>query len=112
MKTVPVWLREMAPGEFLVTVFGMTDCRGTGATKEAAIAMLWENLPARFPGEEIEIDVVESEDSHHPWLEKAGMLSDDPTFDDFLDILAENRRQDYLAMERHYAELDTKESVA
>jgi hypothetical protein len=112
MKVVPVWLREMAPGEFLVTVFGMTDCRGAGATKEAAIAMLREHLPARFPGENVEIDVIESSDPHHPALEIAGMFSNDPTFDEFLEILAENRRQDYLAMERYYAELDAKESVA
>ncbi|NJM46864.1 MAG: hypothetical protein HC860_12500 [Alkalinema sp. RU_4_3] len=112
MKTVPVWLREMAPGEFLVTVFGMTDCRGMGETKEGAIAMLREHLPARFPGEVVELEVIESIDPHHPALEVAGIFADDPTFDEFVEILAENRRQDYLEMERYYAELDAKELVA
>ncbi len=112
MKTIPVWLREIAPHDFLVTVFGMTDCRGTGATREAAIAMLRQHLPLRFPDEAVEIEVIESIDPHHPALEVAGMFNDDPTFDDFLAILAENRRQDYAAMERYYAELDAQESVA
>jgi hypothetical protein len=112
MKTIPVWLREIAPHEFLVTVFGMTDCRGTGATREAAIAMLRQNLPLRFPDEAVEIEVIESIDPHHPWLEMAGAFNDDPTFDEFVEIMAENRRADYAAMERYYAELDASESVA
>ncbi len=112
MKTIPVWLREIAPNDFLVTVFGMTDCRGTGATRDAAIAMLRQNLPLRFPGETVEIEVIESIDPHHPALEIAGMFNDDPTFDEFVEILAANRRADYAAMERYYAELDAQESVA
>jgi hypothetical protein len=112
MKTIPVWLREIAPNDFLVTVFGMTDCRGTGASKEEAIANLHHNLPLRFPGESVELEVIESIDPHHPWLEKAGMFNDDPLFDDFLAILEANRQADYLAMERYYAELEASESVA
>jgi hypothetical protein len=112
MRIIPVWLREIAPHDFLVTVFGMTDCRGMGATKEAAIAMLRAVLPQQFPGEVVEIEVIESADPHHPWLEIAGMLNDDPTFDEFVEIMAANRRADYAAMERYYAELDASESVA
>jgi hypothetical protein len=112
MRKIPVWLRELAPHNFLVTVFGMTDCRGTGATKEAALAMLRQVLPQRFPDEAVEIEVIESSDPHHPWLEIAGMFNDDPTFDEFVEIMAENRRADYAAMEKYYAELDASESVA
>jgi hypothetical protein len=112
MKSIPVWLREIAPNDFLVTVFGMTDCRGTGATKEEAIANLHHDLPLRFPGEAVELEVIESIDPHHPALEIAGMFNDDPLFDEFLEILEENSRADYRAMEKYYAELDAQESVA
>ena len=38
----------------------------------------------------------DSTEKHHPWLEFAGIFKDDPSFDEFVEAMAEERRRLYL----------------
>ena len=38
----------------------------------------------------------DSTEKPHPWLELAGMFKDDPSFDEFVEAMAEERRRLYL----------------
>jgi hypothetical protein len=38
----------------------------------------------------------DSTEKPHPWLELAGMFKDDPSFDEFVEAMAEERRRSYL----------------
>jgi hypothetical protein len=66
-----------------------------GATEQEALdrvrALIWDLL-SRTQFVQVEVDVPEQQ-VDNPWFVKAGMFAHDPTWDDFLQALADYRRQ-------------------
>jgi len=65
---------------------------GEGATPEAAVARLKEQLHARLRQGAV-IVPLELTPEPHPLAQFAGMFKDDPYFEEVLQIMAENRQK-------------------
>ena len=72
-------------------------------TREGALGALRDQIAARLLGERewVELDIalpdgmIDTEGNRqHNWRRVAGMFKDDPTFDEFLAIMEENRRKE------------------
>ena len=66
-----------------------------GTTAQEAldrVRALIRDLLSRTQFVQVEVDVPEHQ-ADHPWLAKAGMFADDPTWDAFLKAMADYRRQ-------------------
>lgn len=66
-----------------------------GATEQEAldrVRVLIRDLLGRTRFVQVEVDIPEHQ-GDNPWLAKAGMFADDPTWDDFLRAMADYRRQ-------------------
>ncbi len=66
-----------------------------GTTEQEAldrVRTLIRDLLSRTRFVQVELD-VSGHQSGNPWLAKAGMFADDPTWDDFLKAMADYRRQ-------------------
>lgn len=63
-------------------------------TRDAALSALRDRLVARLVGESewVELDIPLPGGEPNPLEKLAGSFKDDPTFDEFLAIMAENRR--------------------
>jgi hypothetical protein len=89
---------------FVASVIGMPDCRVEGQTEEEAIAAVKTALTERLSrGKVVTIEVESSQQlrigepaglTDNPWLKYAGIFADDPTFDDFLEKMAQYRREE------------------
>ncbi|MBS1791774.1 MAG: type II toxin-antitoxin system HicB family antitoxin [Acidobacteria bacterium] len=91
-----VFVQTVANNGFIAAVIGMPDCLAEGHTKEEAIANAKTALQSRLAqGEVVTIEVEEPirNASGNPWLDSFGAFKDDPTYDDFLEKIAEHRRQ-------------------
>jgi predicted RNase H-like HicB family nuclease len=80
---------------YVAAVLGVPDCVAAGQTKEEAIANAKAALTNRLAKSEIVTIEVESpaQSEENPLLKHFGRFKDDPTFDDFLERIAEYRRQ-------------------
>lgn len=88
---------------FVASIIGMPDCRAEGRTEEEAIAGVTTALVNRLSQSRVVTIEVETpqqlraeeaaDQSDNPWLKYAGIFADDPTFDDFLEKIAEYRRE-------------------
>jgi hypothetical protein len=87
-------LVEKAPaGFFAATVIGVPDCVAEGATREEALENASAKLKERLDrGELFTIEGPVSR-AANPWLEVHGSLRDDPTFDDLMSEIDNDRRQ-------------------
>lgn len=66
-----------------------------GVTEQEAldrVCVLIRDLLSRTQLVQVEVDVPKSQ-VDNPWLARAGMFADDPTWDDFLKAMADHRRQ-------------------
>lgn len=66
-----------------------------GATEQEAldrVRVLIHDLLSRTKFVQVEVEVPEYQ-VDNPWLAKAGMFADDPTWNDFLQVMADYRRQ-------------------
>jgi len=66
-----------------------------GATEQEAlqrVRALIRDLLSRTQFVQVEVDIPEHQ-LDNPWLAKAGMFADDPTWDDFLRAMTDYRRQ-------------------
>jgi hypothetical protein len=66
-----------------------------GVTQQEAldgVRALIRDLLGRAQLVQVEVDIPEHQ-VDNPWLTKAGMFADDPTWDDFLKAMADYRRQ-------------------
>ncbi|MGH9831692.1 MAG: type II toxin-antitoxin system HicB family antitoxin [Blastocatellia bacterium] len=86
---------------FIASVIGMPDCRAEGRTEEEAIAGVTTALTERLSrGKVVTIEVEQLRVggaaglTDNPWLKYAGIFADDPTFDDFLEKMAQYRREE------------------
>jgi hypothetical protein len=63
-------------------------------TREAALNTLRDRIVARLVGnaEWVELDIPLPNSEPNPFAKLAGAFADDPTFDEFLAIIEENRR--------------------
>ncbi|MFB2937469.1 hypothetical protein ACE1B6_19650 [Aerosakkonemataceae cyanobacterium BLCC-F154] len=101
-----VIIEEIKAGLYSATVWGLPDCKATGATREEAIKNARELLIARLEKAEIVSLEVELPKPEHPWMKFAGMFKDDPDFDEVsADIEAYRRERDAA----YYQQLDAEE---
>ncbi|MFB2876461.1 hypothetical protein [Floridanema aerugineum] len=77
-----VIIEEIKVGLYSATVWGLPDCKATGATREEAIKNARQLLIARLEKAEIVSLEVELPKPEHPWMKFAGMFKDDPDFDE------------------------------
>lgn len=66
-----------------------------GATEQEAlqrVRTLIRDLLNQTQLVQVEVEAT-GDDTDNPWLAKAGMFSDDPTWDDFVGVLADYRQQ-------------------
>ncbi len=89
---------------FVASIIGIPDCRAEGRTEEEAIAAVKTALTERLSrGKVVTIEVESPQQlrlggpaglTDNPWLKYAGIFADDPTFDDFLEKMAQYRREE------------------
>lgn len=81
---------------FIASVIGLPDCVVEGATEEEAINRAKLRLKTRLAQGRIvtvEVDAPAKGLTGNPWIDTAGSLRDDPTFDDFMEKLEQIRRE-------------------
>jgi len=81
---------------YVASVIGLPDCVAEGETKEEAVANAKAALVTRLAhGEVVTIEVEHSEinRSGNPWLDNYGRFQSDPTYEDFLAEIEEDRRR-------------------
>lgn len=103
-----VLIENQADGSVSATVLGLSDCQATGATKEEALKNLTQLLTQRLANAEIVSLEIEPPKKEHPWMKFAGMFKDDPQFDEMMEYIEQERREDYERMEEYYRQLDAE----
>lgn len=91
-----VFVQSRTDGLFSATVVGVPDCVAEGITQEEALSKATDTLKARLAKGKlftVEVEATPAREAANPWLEIHGSLRDDPTFDDFMDEIADSRRQ-------------------
>lgn len=78
---------------FAATVLGWPDCTAKGATKAEALAQLRRAIVERLKGIEIVPLEVELPEAGHPLARLVGMFREDPLYDQFLEDMADYRRE-------------------
>ncbi|MFQ5343984.1 MAG: hypothetical protein ACE5F6_20780 [Anaerolineae bacterium] len=93
--TFDVILLKQADNGYAARPVLWPDSVAHGTTEQEAldrVRVLIRGLLSRTQFVQVEVDVPEHQVSN-PWLAKAGMFTDDPTWDDFLKAMADYRRQ-------------------
>lgn len=91
-----IFVRHQASNGFIAAVLGIPDCIAEGQTEEEAVANAKASLSSRLAqGKIVSVELEEpaGKTTGNPWLDSFGVFKDDPTFDDFLEKIAEYRRQ-------------------
>ncbi|MEO1431676.1 MAG: hypothetical protein AAFV71_21975 [Cyanobacteria bacterium J06633_8] len=101
-------LIEQVDGNFIATALLLPGCQATGATKEEALKNLSQLLTQRLANAEIVSLEIEPPKKEHPWMKFAGMFKDDPQFDEMMEYIEQERREDYERMEEYYRQLDAE----
>lgn len=104
-----VIIEEIKAGLYSATVWGLPDCKATGATREEALTNVRQVLTARLEKAEIVSLEMEIPKPEHPWMKFAGMFKDDPDFDEVLADIKALRRERDAEMEAYYQQLDAEE---
>ncbi|MCT7957092.1 type II toxin-antitoxin system HicB family antitoxin [Laspinema palackyanum] len=105
-----VLISEQSEGGYQATVLGLSDCQGSGLTKEEAIANLNQALSTRLETTEIASLQIVNPNAEHPWMKLAGKYKDDPDFDEVLKDIEAFRQEIDAEMEDYYRQLDAEES--
>lgn len=93
--TFDVILLQQAENGYVARPVLWPDSVVHGATEQEAlerVRALIRDLLIRTQFVQVEVDVPEHQ-VDNPWLAKAGMFADDPTWDDFLKAMADYRQQ-------------------
>lgn len=80
---------------YVASVIGLPDCVVEGATEAEAINRAKLRLKTRLAKGKIvtiDVDVPAEGLTGNPWIDSAGIFKDDPTFDEYLEILEQIRR--------------------
>jgi predicted RNase H-like HicB family nuclease len=90
-----VLIQPKRGGGFKATVPALPQCRSTGATEEEAMARLRVALDKLLQEAKItSIEVDENgQQQNDPWLAMAGKWANDPTFDEFQQIVEKYRKR-------------------
>jgi hypothetical protein len=91
-----VLVQNLSDGLFSAFVIGVPDIVAVGATEEEALDKATTLLKERLAKGKlftIEVEGIPSGGVANPWLETHGALHDDPTFDDWVEEIAKNRRE-------------------
>jgi len=104
-------LIEEKAGFYSATVWGLPDCKASGATREEALKNVRQLLMARLEKAEIVSLEIELPKPEHPWMKFAGMFKDDPDFDEVLADIEAYRRERDAEMEVYYEQLDAEDKV-
>lgn len=104
-----VIIEEVKPGLYSATVWGLPDCKATGASREEALTNVRDLLITRLEKTEIVSLEIELPKPEHPWMKFAGMFKDDPQFDEVLAFIEADRRALDAEMEAYYRQLDAQE---
>ena len=93
--TFDVILLKQADNGYIARPVLWPDSAVQGATEQEALDRvrdLIRDLLGRTQLVQVEVDVPENQ-TDNPWLSRAGLFADDPTWDDFLQAMADYRRQ-------------------
>ncbi|MFB2892208.1 type II toxin-antitoxin system HicB family antitoxin [Aerosakkonemataceae cyanobacterium BLCC-F50] len=104
-----VIIEEIKAGLYSATVWGLPDCKATGATREEALTNVRQLLTARLEKAEIVSLEIEIPKPEHPWMKFFGKYKDDPYFDEMLEDIKALRRERDAEMEAYYQQLDAEE---
>src|SRR5262245_44775188 len=91
-----VLVQNLSEGLFSAFVIGVPDITAKGATLEEALAKAKNLLKERLAVGQlftIEVEGAPGGAISNPWLETHGTLRDDPTFDDWVEEIAQYRRE-------------------
>ncbi len=89
-------VQSQSDHSYVAAVLGVPDCVAAGQTKDEAIANAKAALEDRLAKSEIvtiEVGEPTVSETENPWLKSFGAFKDDPTYDDFLERIAEYRRE-------------------
>lgn len=101
-------LIEQIDGNFIATALLLPDCQATGTTKEQVLQNLSQILTQRLANAEIVSLEIEPPKKEHPWMKFAGKYKDDPQFDEMMEYIEQERREDDARMEEYYRQLDAE----
>lgn len=90
-----VFVQQHSNNGYVAAVLGLPGCLAEGKTKEEAIANAKASLQSHLAQGEvvtIEVEGAAKPETGNPWLDTFGLFKDDPSFDDFLEKIAEERR--------------------
>ncbi|MCI0485750.1 MAG: hypothetical protein L0229_04030 [Blastocatellia bacterium] len=93
--TFDVILLKQADNGYIARPVLWPDSAVEGTTEQEALDRvrdLIRDLLGRTQLVQVEVDVPESQ-TDNPWLARAGWFANDPTWDDFLQAMADYRRQ-------------------
>jgi len=107
--TYPVLIQQQDQ-EYIVTVLGL-DCKAKGASREAALEQLLEQVNAILKqGEIVQLEIPLPK-PEHPWMKFAGMYKDNPLFDEVQDYIKADREQLDAERSEYYCQLEAKGEV-
>jgi hypothetical protein len=86
-----VRIREEPDGQFTATLLGAPDIQATAATREAATEQVHTQLQYQVNLGSIAAIEIPRRD---PLMDRAGSMKDDPTFDEFLELIRKFREED------------------
>ena len=84
---------ENSHGTYKATVLGWPNCSVTGRTREEVLALVRKDLRQRLAEVEIVTVEVDTPKAPHPMLKFAGVLKDDPFFDEVQEEIDAYRRE-------------------
>jgi hypothetical protein len=90
-STSLVRVREEPDGRFAAELLGAPDIRASAATREAAIEQVRAQVQFEVnDGSIVAIQTLRQD----PLMKRAGSMKDDPTFDEFLELIRKFREED------------------
>lgn len=91
-----VMLRERTPGHYVAVAPAIPECRAEGKTRQETLALLQVTLEEWM--RQTEVTSIEISTSHaapdaeqNPWLDTAGLFTDDPTLEPLLSTIYAER---------------------
>lgn len=90
---------------YVASVIGLPDCVVEGATEDEALNRVKLRLKTRLATSKIvtvDVDVPAQGLTGNPWIDSAGIFKDDPTFDEYMEILEQIRRDENAVGEEQF----------
>jgi predicted RNase H-like HicB family nuclease len=87
-----IFVEDQSDQHFIASIIGMPKIEADGSTESEAVSKAQAALRTQLAKEEIVTVEVDTHLSINPYIH-AGILQNDPTFDDWMERLTEIRRQ-------------------